>query len=98
MGAIIRWILIAIRDFLNGQIDAEWKAKQEQLQQDAAAHQRQHAQTEAENQVIEERVEQRETEIVANEVKELEIETKRVAENERIEKTTSLKDLWFPDR
>lgn len=98
MGAIIRWILVAIRDFLNGKIDAEWKAKQEQIQQDAAAHQRQHDQTEAEIQVIEERVVQRETEIAANEVKELEIETERVVENERIEKTTSLKDLWFPEK
>lgn len=98
MGAIIRWILVAIRDFLNSRIDPEWKAKQEQLEKDDVAHKEQHAQTEAENHVIEERVVQRETEIAANEVKELEIETKRVAENERIEKTTSLKDLWFPEK
>jgi hypothetical protein len=83
LGAIFRWILTAIRDWLNGQIDPQWRAKQEQLQQDAAAHQRK-------EKVVKE-------EIAEAEKHEAATEAERVKENERIDAADNLKDVWgFP--
>jgi len=82
MSVIWKFLMALLRDFANGQIDPDWKAKQEQQQRDAAAFQRQAQVTKAEI-----------TEIDKHEAV---TEQNRVTENERIDKADSLKDLWFP--
>src|SRR6185295_11405483 len=98
MGTILRWIAAALRDWLNSYINPNWKAEQEQLQKDAAAHQRAHAETEKQNAELEKHVDQRDKEIAQNEKLAEESEQRRVDESKRVDGTTTLKDLWFPEK
>lgn len=63
MSVFLKWLATALRDWLNGYISPTWKADQEKLQQDAAAHQRQHKQTGVENAAIEQGVVESERQI-----------------------------------
>lgn len=96
MGGLLKWIAGAIRDWLNGYLDPEWKQKQADLGLAVKSQVEQHAETVKENAAIDARVEQRDAEIAADEKLATESEARRVTESERIEKADDLKDLWFP--
>lgn len=81
METILKWIATTIRNWLNGYIDSEWKAKQEELQRDAAAFQRQRQIVKAETVEIDKH--------------EAVTEQNRVIENERIDKAESIEDVLF---
>lgn len=110
LGTILRWFATAVRDWLNGYIDADWKVKQESLQRDAAALQRQHAETEKINTEKEQQVaarekviEQRDQEIEASQagvIKRQEQRAERAKARESNEKPTKTIDeiLGFTDK
>lgn len=82
LSVFFKWLATAARDWLNGYLNPNWKADQEQLQQDAAAHQRK-------EKVVKE-------EIAEVDKHEAATEAERVKENTRVDEATDLKNLWFP--
>lgn len=86
MGTLLKWLATVLRDWLNGYINPNWKADQEQLQKDAAAHQRREAEVKTETAVIDEGIKKREVEAAK-------LEQERLKEKERIEKAESIEDV-----